>query len=320
MNRPFSRRADNCARATAIWFLLRFTESSLPGTVNCLYLPLPNCKLTVRYFIVFLVLTWFSASGQGYEPLELSKKVFARDTFPDLPRYSTGEYQGHPNGRDLAPGLKAAYKLLEQNDQTAVVAVTFIDSAGKYLNTYLHFKKDGNWKIAAFRALAMTGMIETVHEELSAMSPEQVDRIIYAHLPADKDHRPFKTKKEYIYQWRNTGLTLASDSELVAYFRQHKPEFEKLKTILEARGLYKSAGGVIQMPAAADLMDQVKALYLNNVSPIGASALNFNIGGIIDNTVGYLYVKDKKDLPKMSPDDYIMIMEIGDGWYLYKTT
>jgi hypothetical protein len=50
------------------------------------------------------------------------------------------------------------------------------------------------------------------------------------------------------------------------------------------------------------------------------NGINFLIGGMLDNTVGYLYVKDKNDLPEMNSDSVIMIREIGDGWYIYKTT
>ena len=48
--------------------------------------------------------------------------------------------------------------------------------------------------------------------------------------------------------------------------------------------------------------------------------IDFSIGGMIDNSVGYFYCKDKNKLPEMSDNRYIMIKHLGDGWYLYKTT
>lgn len=42
--------------------------------------------------------------------------------------------------------------------------------------------------------------------------------------------------------------------------------------------------------------------------------------GQLDNSVGFIYVKDKKDLPEMNPGRIIMIREITNGWYIYKTT
>jgi hypothetical protein len=41
---------------------------------------------------------------------------------------------------------------------------------------------------------------------------------------------------------------------------------------------------------------------------------------MIDNTVGYFYEPDKTKIPEINPSEIIMIREIGDGWYMYKTT
>ena len=41
---------------------------------------------------------------------------------------------------------------------------------------------------------------------------------------------------------------------------------------------------------------------------------------MIDNSVGYLYCKNPDDVPLMSDNGYIMIRDLGNGWYLYKTT
>lgn len=64
-------------------------------------------------------------------------------------------------------------------------------------------------------------------------------------------------------------------------------------------------------------------LYISSVSTGGwelGNCINFLIGGMVDNYVGYIYVKDKKDLPEMNADRVIMIREIENGWYIYKTT
>ena len=69
--------------------------------------------------------------------------------------------------------------------------------------------------------------------------------------------------------------------------------------------------------------NRLALLFIDNAFPDWESSknnLNFLIGGITDNSVGYLYIKNKKDVPKMNPARFIMIREIGDGWYLYKTT
>jgi hypothetical protein len=72
-----------------------------------------------------------------------------------------------------------------------------------------------------------------------------------------------------------------------------------------------------------DLEPEYRKLYISSVwfgdYELG-NCLNFLIGGLLDNTVGFIYVKNKKDLPVMSPDKIIMIREIGNGWFIYKTT
>ncbi|HET6991691.1 MAG TPA: hypothetical protein VFJ43_10225, partial [Bacteroidia bacterium] len=44
------------------------------------------------------------------------------------------------------------------------------------------------------------------------------------------------------------------------------------------------------------------------------------IGGMVDNTVGYMYQPDPKKLPRITEKHYILIKSLGDGWYLFKTT
>ena len=72
-----------------------------------------------------------------------------------------------------------------------------------------------------------------------------------------------------------------------------------------------------------NLKPDYQKLFISSVSTGGyelGNCINFLIGGMVDNSVGYIYVKDKKDLPEMNPSRIIMIREIGNGWYIYKTT
>ena len=67
------------------------------------------------------------------------------------------------------------------------------------------------------------------------------------------------------------------------------------------------------------LAPDYRKLFISSVS-YRNECLDFSIGGMLDNTVGYFYVKDKEGLPEMNLRDMIMVREIEDGWYLYKTT
>jgi hypothetical protein len=49
-------------------------------------------------------------------------------------------------------------------------------------------------------------------------------------------------------------------------------------------------------------------------------SVSFLIGGMIDNSVGYFYCNNPNDVPEMTDNRYIMIRNLGNGWYLYKMT
>lgn len=119
--------------------------------------------MNFRQSILMLsVLMATHASAQNLEPLDLAKKIFGKEPFPDIEKYSVGEYKGRPSGQDLLKRSLTHFALLGQSGNKAVVAMTILDSTGKGLDTYLHFEKDTIWKMRAFRALAMTRIIEQI--------------------------------------------------------------------------------------------------------------------------------------------------------------
>ena len=80
----------------------------------------------------------------------------------------------------------------------------------------------------------------------------------------------------------------------------------------------------LPIASVKNLKADYRKLFISTVSygdwTLGGKALDFSIGGMVDNTVGYLFVNDKKDLPAMSDNRVNMLREIGDGWYIYKTS
>ena len=108
-----------------------------------------------QLFTIFILLSTVYCQGQSDSPLTLVKTIFARDSFPNLVKHITGEYNGHPNGTDLPANVKTDFLLLGQDEKRAVVNMTITDSLGKEFDTYVHLIKDSIWKVTAFRALAM---------------------------------------------------------------------------------------------------------------------------------------------------------------------
>ena len=256
--------------------------------------------------------------------MTLAKKIFAKDTFANLNKHITGEYNGHPNGTDLPAYVSTEFLLLGQDDKTAVVNLTIVDSTAQEFDTYLHFVKDDVWKVTAFRALAMTGMISQIKDMLENLTDAQVDSIVEHSLSDTLGVSMFKSRKEYEDELGKARLTLSSDKELIAHFKENEKKFEKLKNDLISKGILSTERGLKDMDKGNEFKDRLGELFINSVGPdifYGSHAnLNFNIGGMLDNSVGYLYIKDKENVPEMNPNRFIMIREIGNGWYLYKTT
>jgi hypothetical protein len=283
--------------------------------------------LQIQIILLFLMGIGTTSYGQHYEPLELAQRIFGKEILSNIAPYIIGEYKGRPNGQDLRKGTTTQFALLGQTEKTAVVSMTVLDSLGKGIDTYLHFKKDTFWKMNAFRALAMTGIIEEMKKELEKMTPEQVSRRIGKEEKGKKENsslfHSFKSQEDYDFQLGNAKLTLELDSNIIKHFWNHQLAFESLKN-QALKQLEKEKGEEERSIALLSHLEaDYQKLFIFSVSAGGyelGNGIQFLIGGMVDNTVGYLFVKDKKDLPPMNPDRVIMIKEIGKGWYLYKTT
>jgi len=271
-----------------------------------------------------LLLTITTVYGQTYEPLDLAKKIFSKVTLPNIENYVAGEYEGKPNGKDLPDGSITKFTLLGQTDKTAVVGMTVLDSIGKGFDTYMHFEKDKSWKMTAFRGLAMTRLIEKIKIEIENMTPQQVDEIIEkSKKNKNDDFEMFKSREDYNFQLGNTRLTLELDENIINHFLTNQAEFDRLKNL----ALIELEKEKVDEDRSLELIETSKPefnkLFISSVATGGyelGNCFNFLIGGMLDNSVGYFYIKDKKDLPEMNPNRIIMIREIANGWYIYKTT
>jgi phosphopantetheine adenylyltransferase len=266
-----------------------------------------------------------TAFGQTMEPLDLAKRIFDKEGFPNIEKYIAGEYKGRPNGQDLQSGSITRFLLLGQTTDKAVIAMTILDSAGNGLDTYLHFEKDSIWKMHAFRALAMTGMIEQAKNELEKMTPQQVDELVEkAKTVKNKEHVVFASREDYDFELGNARLILELDANIIQHFLRNKAEFERIKEAALKEVAIKENDGERSIKLVEKFRNDYRKLFISSVSyggyELGGKCLAFSIGGVLDNTVGFLYIQDKMDLPEMNDGRVIMLRVISDGWYLYKTT
>jgi hypothetical protein len=217
-----------------------------------------------------LILTVTTVYGQTYEPLDLAKKIFGKDSLPNIDNFITGEYKGRPNGQDLQSGSTTKFTLLGQTEKTAVVAMTILDSSGKGLDTYLHFEKDTVWKMSAFRALAMTGIIEQVKIELEKMTLQQVDEIIAKSKKKKKDDfAMFTSKEDYYFQLGNAKLTLELDDNIAKHFVTNQAEFERLKNLALKQLEKEKVDEERSLKLIENLKTDYQKLFISSVSTGG---------------------------------------------------
>jgi len=266
---------------------------------------------------LILITIYGIVNAQELEPLKLVEKVFTdKDFAKKTNEYSTGEYNGHPNANDLSANTILNFRLLDKSKNTAVVNITVLDSLGKGIDTYAHLEKDKKWKIKAFRALAMTGFMEQGMLKMEKMTEEQIDSLI------QKDKEIFNSKEDFYRELKNIKLTLAFDDTIIQHFGKNEEKFEELKNELLTINFDKEEQAYRKINLGEQIKSDYHKLLINSISNSFSceNCFEFIIGGMIDNTVGYIYIPNDQDVPKMNPSRIIMIREIGNGWYLFKTT
>ncbi|MBV8252124.1 MAG: hypothetical protein JO154_05905 [Chitinophaga sp.] len=258
-------------------------------------------------------------------PMEVAKLIFGPDSVPDMYRYMTGEYDGSPNGQDLKHA-KLHFRILDQQDSLALINMTVTDSSGRGEDWYLQMLKDTTWKLQTISSLAMTGMMQAELEELEQMPQGYLDTLITA-AQHDREGNALKmltSMDDYHFLVGNLRLVLALDDTIVQHFKDKRAAFDSLKN--EALKEV-TAMGTRNVDLPVKLLKKqttaCKNLLIEYVSAgewDDSQCITFVIGGMMDNMVGYLYVPDKSHLPNLYDSSIIMLRDMGNGWYLYKTT
>lgn len=241
---------------------------------------------SLSYVLVFFVSLSVHASEES-----LVSQFFGQSGIADKESVYTGEMLEHyldkPTlGEGLPGGIDIKYRLLEKTEEQSTYAV-ILTKGDQSQDWYIYFHNDkGVRQISTVRNLALPGLFFMGLQELSVKSQ--------------------RTNKEE-YQYQNMLLTIKSDSELKDYLINNVSVFNKVVELAKT-----------DLSAANEL---AKTLYLNFVRRDAASGnIDINIGGIIDNSVGYMFVPDGSQPPGLSPDNYIYIEQVEKQWFIYKTT
>ncbi|AJQ92904.1 hypothetical protein [Gynuella sunshinyii] len=225
------------------------------------------------------------------DELRLVEQFFGQEGINNKREVYAGEMLEHyldkPTlGESLPKGIDVSLRLLEKNLQREIYAV-LLSKDGRSQDWYIYLVNDQNkWKISAVRNLALPGIFFMALQEIQSKSN--------------------RTKEEE-YQYQNMLLTLQLDSELKEFLHKN---IDSLNVIaVQAKTSQEKA------------TESAKHLNLNFVGYESSSGIvDINIGGILDNSVGYLFVPTGAEVPKMSDDNYIYIESVTGNWYVYKTT
>ena len=201
----------------------------------------------------------------------------------------TGEMRAHAEEKTLGefygPGAAKTVRLLERDAIREIYGVEVRHPAGVQ-DWYLYLRKaDERWRLAEVRTLSLTGTLRMGLKSL-------------------RDAKRRTAEQEW--QRRNLELTLASDAELRAYVRENLAAFDALAALV--------SGGSVGAANAA------RQLHLQRVTRREDGAVRALVGGVLDNTVGYLALPYGGTAPSMDPNRFILVERAAGRWMLFKTT
>ncbi|MES2755240.1 MAG: hypothetical protein V4659_11285 [Pseudomonadota bacterium] len=184
------------------------------------------------------------------------------------------------NGASFGPLGKPGEPVM-QGASDAVVRFAANSSVQFDAYFFLHRETHG-WVLRAARTLALPQFVFLLRDQLRAKAE--------------------RTSKDAA-TLRNLELTTRSDAELRDWFVNHRVALDRM------RGL--------NADAARHAAEEIDALIVETDANAYQRVV---LGGILDNSVGFLFVPHDKPPPTMSASDYIWIESVGYGWHLFKTT
>ncbi len=239
--------------------------------------------------LIFTLLFLLPASSLANE-IGLVEQFFSPDGINNKQDAYTGEmlsFIDKPTlGETLPAKTKIKIRLLASSNKRKVYAVS-LSVNGKSHDYYTFILKEENqWKISAIRKLALPGIFYITLEKLQ-----------------NKTRQTDKEKQQY----QNMLLTVKSDAELKTFLLERKHIFDKIVKLAKTN-----------LRQANQLANSI---YINSVKHDDKNGIvDMTIGGMLDNSVGYLYIPDDTAVPEISASDYIYVEHIIDNWYIYKTT
>ncbi|MCX6312396.1 MAG: hypothetical protein NT084_12265 [Bacteroidetes bacterium] len=275
-------------------------------------------KILFSSFFLFIGITSFAQKKSvpdTLSPLKVVELYVSPNPFPEKFKYFCCElykewYADSTLGQHLPAKVQRTTQLIFQDTGHATVAVWLHDSLTS-LDIYFYLVKKQVWTIYAVRSLVMK---QAAEEELKRLDSIPENERGKKYLQAHGD--------TYTFDYTNLQLWDNSDTVLVSHFIKNKKQFIAIQKRLAKKGFLENDSLVVHAlkdKKIKKLSNQVliRDFEFDKRYP---GCVFYVIGGMLDNTVGYLYQPDPKKLPLITEKHYILIKPIGNGWYLFKTT
>jgi hypothetical protein len=273
--------------------------------------------LFISFFLFISTLTFAQQkfASDTLTPLQIVERYVSPNGFPNKMKFFCCElYQEwHADstlGEHLPKSVERTSELIFQDTGHATVAVWLHDSITS-LDIYFYLVKKQNWTIYAVRSLVMRQSAKDALKRLDSI-PQKDRGEVYTKTHAHT----------YSFERKNLELWDNSDNVLVDHFKDHKKQFLAIQKRIAKKGFNKADSLIPKAISDKKIKALTEQVLISGFEydKIYPGCIFYLIGGIADNTVGYLYQPDPKKIPLITEKHYIIVKPLGDGWYLFKTT
>lgn len=256
------------------------------------------------------------ASPDTLTPLRVVEKYVSHEGFPEKMRHFCCEmYQEwmapKTLGQQLGPSVIRECHLLYQDTSKAVVTVWLHDSITS-MDVYFYLQHRQVWTVYAVRSLVMKDFAKSELKRLDS-------------IPENERGKSYEKTLGHSWQfdYDNTKLWGAADTSLAQHFHSNRDAFNAMEQ-RRAKKYPLGSNDTTYRNVMADkkIRKHANKLLIRDiiVDKNAPGTVLYHIGGVLDNSVGYMYQPDPKKVPQVSAGYFILIRPLGNGWYLYKTT
>jgi hypothetical protein len=238
------------------------------------------------------------------------EQFFFASQWPAKTQYYTGEMKARYSdaksmGEYGAPARRPSLRRIGMTPSEVVFSVQ-VAHGRRVQDWYAYLSKVGtSWRLAAVRTLALPAPFFMLLDSLQA-----------ARSLTDSERQMLE----------NLRLTATPDSGLKAFFVIKRGDLESIADGFgrETVGSISAAPAGLKAPTPAlrSLAARLATLHFRGAwrDADHPRCVFLEIGGMIDNEVGFVRCASGAKAPSMTPERFILVETITSGWYLYKTT